>query len=248
MHLVQLVFLFVTLLSIYIIPTLASPSSKPSRSTSLSLRSLSTVGNIYWDQKPSSTIRVIFNLALTNAITQALLNSNIDITQAVITTFRSHVATRDLPWLSGLLETASIYGQLGQHWRDVVRKPDGVLTISFTVVLKEGGGALARYGVVNELRYWLSQGGNSAMVRRVADASMVGGQAVVGKRDTVKRDGSNSARPDMPRTNFCQTGAEEWSWKFAGGAADVLAEERAYCWSAPNRENLMLRYGSNFRS
>ncbi|KAI9704909.1 MAG: hypothetical protein M1836_006689 [Candelina mexicana] len=174
-----------------------------------------------------------------------MLNSNIDISQAVITTFKAYVSSRGSTWLSGLIESATIYGQLGKQPRDVLREPNGVLTLAFTVVLKEGGGALARYGVVNELRNWLEQDGNSAVIKRVANAARVGSGTIVKKGEDGKRDGSEGASQNMLKTNFCLAGGEERSWTFVGGEVDALTEERVYCWSAISRGNLLLRYGGD---
>ena len=177
---------------------------------------------LYWDV--NGAIKAIFNMDINNEVLQAFENSGVDLAQNVLAEcerFMLNLQGQAFLYLNGAIWSA----QLGSHWRNILRRPSGVATLSILIQLQPrwtGAGFVAM--AVGLLHSWLTQGGNTVIEKFVTNARDAGnapgdGRSIIEERTLRAR----------PKSRFCSSPIQNSPFLFTVGTLDSLLTPLITC-------------------
>ena len=165
---------------IYTLPTLRDDQHHPYQIQRLEDRASSpylvkrdgAIATLYWDA--SGAIKAIFNMDINYEVAEILSRSGVNLALSVLTDCHAFMDNRLSPAFF-MLDGAKWRAQLGNQWRNILRRPHGVTTLAITIVLHPQMSTPEFLTVVlTTLQQWLTQGGNYVNVVQVQNAQDAG--------------------------------------------------------------------------
>ena len=184
------------------------------------------IATLYWD--PNGAIKAIFNMDINWEVAQILSMSGVSLAQSVLNdcyAFLHYPIGPAFFILAGARWTA----QLGNQWRNILRRPHGVTTLAITIVLHPQLTNPAFLSVVlSALQQWFTQGGNYVNVVQVQNAQAAGNMPAnrVGGRSSPIKE---RALGEPSSSRFCKSPIQNSPAMFTVGTLASLLTPPIRC-------------------